>query len=205
MERKDEGNLRSPGPERAWRYCASSSDQSSATDGGSIALTELGSSASLDGWAIVSSDGKFRRILEFLPGAIDARVMLVRDDLDPDGSFDIIDAVAWDADDPSAWWTWTGKLDYLGEYELRRARWENRPARMVSRPVDFRGDTFCLIRWDAEIDSILAGVPGVACDTPELTAKLRQSWVEQATATRRRVEAAARRFPIVVGQRPGAA
>jgi hypothetical protein len=176
--------------------------EAGAADCGAVALSDLRSIADLRGWAVVSSDGTFRRVREFVPGAIDAQIMLVRSD---DDDRCVVDAVAWAIDDPDSWWTWSGKVLYLGEDELRRARWDDDRAYLVSRPVDFlnaHGRAVCLIRWDADIDSILAGVRGVTCDTSALAARLRRIWVEQATEHWRRAEAAARRFPITVGRPP---
>lgn len=147
-------------------------------------------------WIIGRADGSFQPVADFEPGALDATIMLVRD-----GNGDVADAVAWEDSRPGRWWTYSGTLDYIGEGELRRAWWGNRPARMVSTPaayLDAIGSAFCILRWSADVDAILGPVCGVVCDTEALKAKLRRTLLEQAADRRRLLESAINAFPIAV-------
>lgn len=150
-------------------------------------------------WVIGRSDGRFEPLSEFEPGAVKAKIMLVRD---YDG--EAVDAIAWASDRPTVWWTYRGTLDYIGEHELRRAWWDQSPARMVATPAGFvaaAGAAFCILRWDADIDEILGPVPGVDCDGAALAQKLRRTLIEQAAERRRILEAAIAKFPITVAAR----
>lgn len=177
-------------------------------------------------WIIGRADGTFESLRQFEPGAVEAEIMLVRgpepDDEEqlvlgydegdselsvfvqpPDRDWPVIDAIAWEAQRPGIWWT-LGGTAYIGEWELRRAWWDEEPARMVSTPAAFlaaHGDAFLLLRWDVDVDAILGDAPGVICDTPALAAKLRRTLIEQAAPRRRMLEVAIRAYPITI-QRP---
>jgi hypothetical protein len=150
-------------------------------------------------WIIGHSDGRFVPLPEFTPGAVRAEIMLVRalvdDPMEDVG--DVIDAVAWEVDRPDDWWTING-TSYLGEWELRRAWWDEAPARMVSTPEAFARDSasFVVLDWSADVDDILGPVPGVVCDSPALVSKLRRTMFLQAAPRRRLLESAIRKFPI---------
>jgi hypothetical protein len=152
-------------------------------------------------WIIGHSDGRFEPLPAFEPGAVRAEIMLVRALVDdpPEEVGVVIDAIAWEADKPGAWWTING-ASYLGEWELRRAWWDKAPARMVSTPEAHARDSasFVILDWSADVDDILGPVPGVLCDTPELVSKLRRTMFLQAAPRRRTLESAIRRFPISV-------
>jgi len=129
-------------------------------------------------YVIGNADGRFELLSEFEPGAVDAEIMIVRDE-----GLEAFDAVAWEHDKPSRWWTLRDVVTGVGEHEISKAFWEERPARMIETPADYlacRCEACCIIDWSADINAIIGLAPAIECATSRLERRLRQALVRQA-------------------------
>jgi hypothetical protein len=129
-------------------------------------------------------DGRFERLSEFEPGAVEADFMHVREQVDDpiEQIGDVFDVIAWQAQRPGVWWTQRGLVTVIGEHELQAAWWGSRAARMVATPADHARDpgTFCVVDWTADINAIIGRNSMIECSTPALYKKLRETLIAQA-------------------------
>jgi hypothetical protein len=103
-----------------------------------------------------------------------------------------IDAVAFLAANPRRWWTEKLAATHLGDTELNRAQWYQRPIRLVATPADWLRDpqTICVLDWwSCDLRALFGDVPKVICASDGQERFLRRRLTEQ-VAPRFKIEVA---------------
>jgi hypothetical protein len=84
---------------------------------------------------------------------------------------EIIDTVAWFADQPGAWWLRHRIATHLGDRALRHAAFLGKPIRLLSWPADWVSspwDAVCVLDWTTDLRALFRDVPEIRCSTPAL-------------------------------------
>ena len=94
---------------------------------------------------------------------------------------ELLDVVAWEFGHPSPWWLRWGYANFLGLAAIWRAKvpaLNQRVTRLVATPRDWlrdRGESICILNWDAPLLPLLDDLGDVICETPALEAQLRSA------------------------------
>lgn len=98
----------------------------------------------------------------------------------------LVDMVCWEFGADRPWWLRRRVAAYLGDAELRRAIWYEKPVRLVETPQDWlamSGLAVCVLDWRSDIRALFRDVSEVVPETPTVEGWLRRALAEQAAPT----------------------
>jgi hypothetical protein len=99
---------------------------------------------------------------------------------------EIIDTVAWFADQPGAWWLERRIATHLGDRALRRAAFLGKSIRLLPSPAAWLSSpegSACVLDWTTDLRTLFREVPEIRCSTPMLARHLDRRLDEQVRHT----------------------